>query len=202
LAWGKVEGRHLVTAASPDSKETDLKHALTLVATIMAVSTGAIPAHAGCVDPRMAKQGMAHIIPTFMLPKASAGASVSPAGDTAHKIVGTWMVTYTSEGQPFAQAFIQWHDDGTEWENINLPVSSGNLCVGSWVSVDKKDVSRNHIGWLYNNDDLAGYFTETESDHLDSANAYSGTNDTKIFDVNGNLLGEVAGTSSAVRLAP
>lgn len=179
-----------------------MKHCITLAAAALAIVSGAISAHAGCVDPRSAKPGAAHVIPAYMLPKARAGAAAAPDGLASRKIVGTWLVTYTSEGQPFGQAFIQWHDDGTEWENIDMPIANGNICVGSWVSVDRRDVSRNHIGWLYTDGDLSGYFTETESDHLDSVNAYSGTNDTKIYDLNGNLLAEVTGTSSAVRLAP
>ena len=179
-----------------------MKHSITLVAAALAVASGAISAHAGCADPRTVKLGMAHMIPSFLLPKAHSGTSATPDSYASRKIVGTWVATYTVEGQPFAQAFIQWHDDGTEWEDINLPLSGGNVCVGSWVSVDRKDVSRNHIGWLYTNGDLSGYFTETETDHLDTADSYSGTNDQKIFDLNGNVLAEVTGTSSAVRLAP
>ncbi len=179
-----------------------MKHTIVLAAAALAVAAGAVSANAGCADFRSVKPGMVHTIPTFLLPKPQAETRAQPPSYASHKIVGTWVVTYTVEGQPFAQAFIQWHDDGTEWENVNLPLSGGNLCVGSWVSVDRKDVSRNHIGWLYNAGNLAGYFTETESDHLDTADSYSGTNDQKIYDLNGNLLVEVTGTSSAVRLAP
>ncbi len=179
-----------------------MKHAIALAAATLAVAAVAVSANAGCADFRTVKSGTVHTIPTFLLPKAQPGASVRPDNYATNKIVGTWVATYTVEGQPFAQAFIQWHDDGTEWEDINLPLSGGNVCVGSWVSVDRKDVSRNHIGWLYNNGNLAGYFTETESDHLDTADSYSGANDQKIYDLKGNLLAEVTGTSSAVRLAP
>jgi len=178
-----------------------LKHPIKLAAITLAVAAGAISAHAGCADPRAVKPGMAHMVPTFLLPKARSGPA-TPDSTAARKIVGTWVATYTVEGQPFAQAYIQWHDDGTEWENINLPLSGGNICLGSWVAVDHKDVSRNHIGWLYTNGDLSGYFTETETDHLDTADSYSGTNDQKIYDLSGNLLNEVAGTASAIRLAP
>ena len=179
-----------------------MKHTLTLAAATLAVAASAITAHAGCVDFRTVKPGMVHTIPTFLLPKAQPGASAKPDSYASRKIVGTWVATYTVEGQPFGQAFIQWHDDGTEWENINLPLSGGNICLGSWVSVDRKDVARNHIGWLYNSGSLVGYFTETESDHLDTADSYSGTNDQKIYDLNGHVLAEVTGTSSAIRLAP
>jgi hypothetical protein len=54
------------------------------------------------------------------------GESRSNNGKADDNIVGTWHVSYTVEGSPFAQAFIQWHSDGTEWENINLPVLGGN----------------------------------------------------------------------------
>ena len=179
-----------------------MKHTIVLAAATLAIAAGAVSANAGCADFRAVKPGMVHTIPNFLLPKPQAGAQAQPDSYASRKIVGTWVATYTVEGQPFAQAFIQWHDDGTEWEDINLPLSGGNVCVGSWVSIDRKDVSRNHIGWLYNNGNLAGYFTETETDHLDTPDSYSGANDQKIYDLNGNLLAEVTGTSSAVRLAP
>jgi hypothetical protein len=64
-------------------------------------------------------------------------------------------------------------------------------------------VSRNHIGWLYTNGTLSGYFTETETDTVAPNGAtYAGTNDQKIFDLNGNQLAEVTGTSSATRISP
>jgi hypothetical protein len=171
-----------------------MKHTIAIAAATLAVATGAVTARAGCADFRTVKPGMTHTIPTFLLPRAHGGvtpaAAATPDSYASRKIVGTWVATYTVEGQPFAQAFIQWHDDGTEWENINVPIDGGNVCVGSWVSVDRKDVARNHIGWLYTNG------------QLDTADTYSGTNDQKIYDLNGNVLAEVTGTSSAVRLAP
>ena len=124
------------------------------------------------------------------------------SGDASENIVGTWLVTYTVEGNPFGQAYIQWHSDGTEWENINLPLSGGNICVGSWAEVDAKHVARNHYGWLYTNGDLSGYFNETETDKVTQNGTYSGTNEQKGYDLNGNLLFDVTGTSSAVLITP
>jgi hypothetical protein len=104
------------------------------------------------------------------------------------------------EGNPFGEAYIQWHDDGTEWENIDFPASSGNICMGEWVAVDKKNVARTHIGWLYTDGTLSGYFTETETDQVaKDGNSYAGTNEQKVYDLDGNLLADVTGTSSATR---
>jgi hypothetical protein len=54
------------------------------------------------------------------------------AGSLRDRIVGTWLVTY--EGAVTGQAFIQWHSDGTEWENINHPTLEGNICMGTGES--------------------------------------------------------------------
>ena len=111
-------------------------------------------------------------------------------------------MTYTVEGNAFGQAYIQWHNDGTEWENINLPLSGGNICVGSWKPVDSKHVSRNHYGWLYTNGELSGYFNETETNKVTRNGTYSGTNEQIGYDLNGNQIFDVMGTSSAILIAP
>jgi hypothetical protein len=116
--------------------------------------------------------------------------------------VGTWHVTYTAGGAPFGQALIQWHKDGTEWENIDFPVLGGNICMGSWKVVDAHHVSRYHIGWLYTNGLPSGYFTETETDEVSrDGNTYRGTNDSKVYDIDGNMVAEVPGTAVAVRIS-
>jgi hypothetical protein len=53
-------------------------------------------------------------------------------------VVGTWLVSYTFGGAPGGDAFIQWHSDGTECENINHPVLGGNICMGSWKVLDAR----------------------------------------------------------------
>lgn len=67
----------------------------------------------------------------------------------AHKIVGTSQVSYAAGGTVYGEALIQRHSDGTEWDNIDFPVLSGNLCMGSWKVVGEDRVSRYHVGWLY-----------------------------------------------------
>src|ERR1700722_13291534 len=131
-----------------------------------ALALTGVSAHASCADARSgAQQSVLHSMAPALL-QAFAGEDRFN-GSAAENIVGTWHVTYTVEGGPFGEAFIQWHRDGTEWENINLPVLSGNICMGSWKAVDEKHVTRFHIGWLYTNGALTGYFTESETEAVE-----------------------------------
>ena len=76
-----------------------------------------LPAHASCGYPRAgSKQDMQ--LPAYRQHFAK-----------HDDIVGTWLVNYG----PVGLAFIQWHSDGTEWENITHPSAGGNICMGSWV---------------------------------------------------------------------
>lgn len=181
-----------------------MKHTITLAAAAVALAVGAGSAKAGCADPGTFKPGSPHTIPAVIAPNLNPPGSLSPSNrdNAALNVVGTWLVTYTSGGNPFGQAFIQWHDDGTEWENVNFPILGGNICVGSWQPVDTLHVFRRHLGWLYTDGNLTGYFIETETDRVPSRKAYSGVNDTRIFDLSGKLLAKVSGTSSAVRIYP
>lgn len=171
----------------------------TAVAATLALS--GLSAHAGCVDPRSASQ----TTNTNLEP----GSMPSRAGyDAGENIVGTWFVAYTTEGFPPGEAFIQWHRDGTEWENINHPVLGGNICMGSWKMVDRTHVFRNHYGWLFNNGVIAGYFNETETDEVAwDGNSYSGANTTTLnfYPVPPATTPTVivlTGTATAKRIAP
>ena len=176
-----------------------MRLSFTLLAGASALLLSGFSAQAGCADPRLPAQ---HRIPHISL-RTSAGVHVPRNGSAADNIVGTWRVTYTVENNPFGDALIQWHSDGTEWENIDFPPSSGNLCMGSWKAIDGKHVYRSHIGWIYNDNQLVGYFTETETDKVArDGNSYAGTNEQKVYDLDGNLLADVTGTSSATRIAP
>lgn len=132
---------------------------------------------------------------TYRVP---AGATAFHAGPAARNIVGTWLVTYAGGGQ----AYIQWHGDGTEWENINFPIEGGTICMGSWKAIDVDHVSRNHFGWLYTSGALTGYFNETEVTEVKHDGTYAGVTNTRIYDLDGNLLAEFGGTSSAVLIEP
>jgi hypothetical protein len=171
-------------------------------ATIAAFALVGTSVHAACVDPKVSGQqgGFHQMAPLYL--QAPVTASHGERPNAALRIVGTWHVTYTAGGNPFGEAFIQWHDDGTEWENINFPILGGNICMGSWKAVDGNHVSRYHVGWLYTNGNLSGYFTETETDEVArDGNSYHGNNDTQGFDLDGNMMFEVPGTAVATRIA-
>jgi hypothetical protein len=166
------------------------------IAAIAVLSLLALPAHANC-----AYSGAGTHL-QMQLPSHHFG--------NHEGIVGTWQVTY-----PNGSAFIQWHSDGTEWENINFPVLGGNICMGSWVATGPWTYSRNHYGWIFTGGLVTGYFNETETDTLSrDGNSYSGTNVSIFFDLGGHMVpapgdpsptpppGGYPGTSYAVRIAP
>ena len=122
-------------------------------------------------------------------------------GSLRERIVGTWLVTYG--GFVTGQAFIQWHSDGTEWENINHSALGGNICMGDWRAVDENHVRRSHVGWLFSNGNLNGHFTWTETNEVARDGSwYRGTFTIKIYDVNGNPVAEGTGTGEATRISP
>jgi hypothetical protein len=179
-----------------------MKRILTGAAVIAALALGST-AHASCADPRVAaQQGAIEQMAPLDL-RLGPSASDLVGSSASEKIVGTWFVAYTSGGSPFAKAFIQWHSDGTEWENISQPTLGGNICMGSWKTLDPSHVFRNHFGWLFTNGIVSGYFNETETDEVAwDGNSYSGTNETKIYDLSGNFIVAVPGTATATRIAP
>jgi len=160
--------------------------------------------HAGCMDPRVsARQSSFDQTPAMKLQQVAA-TGISNNAKAGKNIVGTWHVTYSAGGTPYAEAFIQWHGDGTEWENINFPILGGNICMGSWTVVDRTHVSRYHVGWLYTDGILSGHFIETETDEVSTdGNSYSGNNDTKFYALGSQVpFMEVPGTAEATRILP
>jgi hypothetical protein len=158
-------------------------------------------ANAACVDPN-AGQGSQHQSPKLALDAPSVQ-NFWGHDDAAHKMVGTWQVSYAAGGSVYGVGFIQWHSDGTEWENIDFPVLGGNLCLGSWKVVGEDRVYRYHVGWLYTDGIVSGHFVETETDVVSrDGNSYSGNNDTKFYQLDGTMFREVVGTSAATRIAP
>ena len=179
-----------------------MKKLLIGTAVVVTLTLSGLPARASCVDPRTANQPAT--LGNFELaPLPGRGGH-----DAFENIVGTWHVVYTTEGAPPGEAFIQWHSDGTEWENINHPVLGGNICMGSWKSVDRSHVFRNHFGWLFSNGMIAGYFKETETDEVAwDGNSYTGFNTTTLnfYPVPPATTPTVVvltGTATATRIAP
>jgi hypothetical protein len=178
-----------------------MKYTLTTAAAAVALTLTGFQARASCTDPRLpAQQGASHhLAPLFRQgPVAANDSDKVRAGD---RIVGTWLVTYT--GGLAGEAFIQWHSDGTEWENIDYPILGGTICMGDWKALGDQHVRRSHVGWLYTNGNPSGYFTETETDEVARDGAsYAGINDAKFYDLDGNMFAEATGTAVAKRISP
>ena len=175
-----------------------MKKTLVSTAVVAALAFCGLSAHASCMDPSNASRPMGPM-------NFNHGPIPERGGHNAgDNIVGTWHVIYTPEGATTesGEAFIQWHSDGTEWENINYPVLNGNICMGSWKTVDQWHVTRNHVGWLYSSGTLAGWFNETETDVVaPDGNSYSGTNETTLY-FTGMAPTILKGTAAATRIAP
>ena len=157
-----------------NSEANFMKSTLIGIAATAALSLFGLPSQANCAYPPGA--GNQHLI------QFPARHLVDHEG-----IVGTWLVNYG----PVGQAFIQWHSDGTEWENITHPAVGGNICMGSWVPTGPRTYSRNHFGWIFDSMTglIAGYFNETETDKLSKdGNSYAGTNVTTFYDLDGNVV--------------
>jgi len=182
-----------------DSGANFMKTTLIGIAATAALTLFGLPANANCAYPSAGNQQ------DFQLP-----ANHQYFGDH-EDIVGTWLVNYG----PVGEAFIQWHSDGTEWENITHPSIGGNICMGSWVATGWRTYSRNHFGWIFDSTGtIAGFFNETEIDLLSKdGNSYTGTNVSIFYDMSGHVVPAPGapspapaegypGTSSAVRIEP
>ena len=172
----------------------------------------ATSARAACGDLSGRKSGVVSKVP-FLVPSGGGSEPDDAAvhrgpesgregGDNNDSIVGLWHVKYTSGGQPFFESFDQWHSDGTELENPNLPPATGPLCVGVWKQTGPRTVRLHHVGWNFDfNGNSTGTFTLDESNTVaPNGKTYEGTFDYKIYDVNGNLIEEVTGTQTATRI--
>ncbi len=189
------------TESNPSRKTEILGVGAIVCASVLGTLFSA-PAGAACMDPQTAT-GLSSLHQSPKLALAAPAASNSAETDAAQKIVGTWQVAYAAGGTVYAEAFIQWHSDRTEWENIDFPILGGNICMGSWKPVNENRVFRYHVGWLYTDGMLSGHFIETESDDLSrDGNSYTGHNETKFYDLDGNMFRDVVGTSAGTRISP
>jgi len=173
------------------------KHAFGAIA-VAALSLSGMSAYAACANPDgSGPPGLEKAMGVFAQ-KANHGIRSPHLVD---RITGTWLVTYA--GALPGQAFIQWHRDGTEWENIHLPILGGTICMGDWTAVDANHVRRSHVGWLFADGQPSGYFTETETDEVArDGSSYHGNNHADFFDLDGNSLGGGDGTAVATRITP
>jgi hypothetical protein len=178
----------------------------------MGMLFAATSGRAGCGDQTARKGGVAARAPFLAqlgggIEQSNAEAIQGPesgtdARDNKDSIVGLWHVIYTSDGQTLYESFDQWHSDGTELENPNLPPATGPLCVGVWKQVAVRTFRLHHVGWNFDiNGNSLGTFTLDETNTVDPhGRTYQGNFDLKFYDVNGNLIQEVTGTQAATRI--
>jgi hypothetical protein len=211
---------HLITKGDIQMKRLKLmKNGLSLLfrgvpvtLAVMGMLFAAAIARAGCGDQASRKGGVAARVPFLAhlgggIEQSNAEAVQDPeygtdARDNKDSIVGLWHVIYTADGQTLYESFDQWHSDGTELENPNLPPATGPLCVGVWKQVGLRTFRLHHVGWNFDiNGNSLGTFTLDESNTVDPhGRTYQGSFDLKFYDVNGNLVQEVTGTQTATRI--
>ncbi|MGH6890354.1 MAG: hypothetical protein ACREHF_14355 [Rhizomicrobium sp.] len=172
-----------------------MKISLVSAAAAVALVAGVASAQASCGDYTILKNSQQHFIRMPALPRIS---TMRPGGSS---IVGMWQISYTSGGNLVYQAIEQWHSDRTEWEFADIPVLSGNVCMGVWSSEGRR-ISLYHTGWTF--DSSGNPYGTMQLTHKDKVardgNSFSGTFDLKFFDGEGNLVSEVSGDDNGTRI--
>jgi hypothetical protein len=156
-------------------------------------------AHAACGSFSGVGSRTAHMLPMLGQAESESSESASSAS-----FVGLWHVVYTAGGEIFNESLDQWHSDGTEFENANVPVAGGNICFGVWKTVGTRTVKLHHIGWTYDAGTVAfanGTFTLNETNVVaKDGMTYSGEFTFTVYDLTGNQLQQVKGTMKATRI--
>lgn len=126
-----------------------------------------------------------------------------PAAQAANRpsIVGLWEAQYfQSTGEFLFKTHVQWHSDGLEFD-INS-IYPGAVCMGVFKTAADGTVHLHHVIFTYDaNGVLNGSIDETQLNTVSAdGSTYSGTNDQKFYDLNGNFLFELTGTQTATRI--
>jgi hypothetical protein len=142
-------------------------------------------------------------IPALLIALVLGCFGLSPSVQAAGRpsIVGLWNVQYFQGTQFLFQTYDQWHSDGLEFE-VNS-IAPGAVCQGTFKqSAAIGTVHLFHVIFTFDASGvLNGHIDETQTNTVSSdGNTYSGTNDQKFYDLNGNLLFEATGTQTATRL--
>ena len=173
------------------------------IVVLLAVSVVALSSfRAEACNPLLGKNFGQHVAPTALPAAMLAGAYPATAGQPS--IVGLWHDVHTaSDGTLFLEGYDTWNSDGTENELGNLPPASGSLCVGAWKLRGNHVELLSHVAWLYDlNNNNVGTLDITEQNRvLASGNRYVGTFHARFYDLKGNLMNDVTGTTVADRLS-
>ncbi len=178
-----------------------MKYSLLIAAAILALGAGGYSAQASCVH--RTKAGNAAMARPMKLPPIALRSSERGARN-ADAIVGLWHVShYLPDGTLYFESFEQYHSDGTEFEFANINPIVGDICMGVYNTIDSKNVSLFHIGWIFDDaGNPAGTFTlEGPRTVTRRGTHLKGTFDAKIYDPDGNLLEEDTGTTVGERIS-
>jgi len=141
-----------------------------ITSVVIGMLFAAASAKAACGNPEIWKPGAASRQLLLAQPKSTAS-QIESSNSVAdlflnrnHSIVGLWYVAYAVDGNPLYDALDQWHSDGTEFENANLPPAEGNICLGVWKQTGPRTAKLHHIGLNFDaNGNPIGHFTLDET---------------------------------------
>ena len=159
-----------------------------------ALALCAVSAQAGCYQPGGKPPLHPVIMPSELLSK-----SQKPANTDS--IVGLWHASHYVNGSLLFDSLDQWFGDGNEIEFANIAPATGDLCLGVWT-MSGKSVSLWHTGWTFNSDGSpSGTMVLTETLKVSTGGTtFKGPFDVKFYDVDGNLLQDLSGKTTAERL--
>jgi hypothetical protein len=129
---------------------------------------------------------------------------LSPAaqadGGRRSSIVGLWNVHYFVGTTQIFETYVQWHSDGLEFE-VNS-IAPGAMCQGTFKERANGTVQDFHVVYTYDaNGVFNGRILETQTITVGAdGTTYAGTFDQKFYDLSGNFLFEVTGTTTATRV--
>jgi hypothetical protein len=129
-----------------------------------------------------------------------------PAEESDISIVGLWDVKFTSkDGQLYDEGFDVYHSDGTELMNDTPPPALGNVCLGVWAKMGRRNIVLKHVFWIFESDgSLIGRGVIHEQITLSSdGNSYTGTFQFEFRDLMGHTIPsmpDVAGDLTAQRI--
>lgn len=125
----------------------------------------AVPASAGCADPRTAQAEAAHFIDAVYRPGGARAFLVHDEQDERAAIVGFWTFEWRAKADPELPnnnpppisdgalldfGLIQWHPDGTEITNSGGRTPAvGDVCMGSWKQVGPSTFKLTHLALGY-----------------------------------------------------
>jgi len=141
--------------------------------------------------------------PGLWMPQIKLPSSSPPrTSQRFNSIVGVWQVSYSVSGNVVLQTIDTWNSDGNEFLSADKNPTVGNVCAGVWKTAGTRGARLHHLGWTFDTSgNPTGTLVDDESLTLDRKRlTYAGTFDFKFYDLNGNLVKEVTGDTSAIRV--